>query len=267
MMWLAIGALVAVAGCVDNLSSETQEVAGPSGVTVTVRAVDQLAVSWTAVPTANKYYVFQSSGGAPLTFAASILDSSGGQPPTSYIATGLAASVAYCFAVSATFPDGTESDLSAVACAASGGGGPALPPITITYPIPASSARVTTMSPAATLQGATGWLVIGTGELIYPLPVQVGDTITGFRVFGNKQSSSATRLAATVMAVQSSNGVASGSMTASNQAASPGPFTLQPSGAISVQAGFSYIIEADSTTGIQLDIWHDAEVTVSRPRM
>lgn len=259
-------AVVTLAACgVDGDGVTTQAVAGPS-VTVAPRPdPSQLAVSWTAVAGASAYQVFETANGGPAMLAATL---TGAPPSTSYVADGLTAGARYCFALVVVLSDGSASDVSAAVCAVIGTGGSGPAQVTITFPIPASNARVTTANPAATLQGPTGWLVIGTGELIYPLPVQVGDAITSFRVFGNKQSSSATRLAATVMAVQSSNGVASGSMTASNQTSAPGPITLQPpTGAVPVQAGFSYIIEADSTTGIQQDIWRDAEITVLRPSM
>lgn len=257
--------VVAIAACGDGLATQAQEqaIAGPSGVMVTARAADQLAVSWTATAGASSYLVFQAQNGGPSTLVATVFDSQGGLPPTSYIADALMPGASYCFAVVAEATDGSQSDPT-VGCS---GVAPAPSTVTITLPIPASSARASASPPAATLQGVTGWLVTGTGELAYQLPVQVGDVIIGFRVWGNKQSSTATRLAATVMAVRSSNGVASGGMTASNQTSSPGPFVLQPpAGAVPVQAGFSYIIEADSTTGIQQDIWLDAEVTVSRMR-
>lgn len=141
---------------------------------------------------------------------------------------------------------------------------PARPPLTI--PIPAVLARAGGVSPAATLQsGGASWLVQSTGELVYPIPAIAGDVITGFRVWGTKTSSSSTRLAATLMTVPSAGGVITGSATASNQLGAPGAFQLQVSGiSTMVTAANSYIIEADSTTGLAQDVWFDAEVTVMR---
>lgn len=242
-----------------------QAVAGPGGVTASVRAAGQLAVNWSADPAAVKYYVFQGAGGGLPSFVASVLDSSGGPPSTSYIATGLSDGVRYCYAIESAYADGTMSDLGAPGCASASGGAPQTRQITI--PIPASVARVSSAMPAASLQsGLTSWLVASTGELVYPLPVAVGDTINGFRVFGNKGSGSGTRLAATLMVVQSAHGSASGSATDSNQLAAPGAFALTVAGlSTPVVAGNSYVIQADSTTGIPLDLWLDAEVTITLP--
>jgi len=137
---------------------------------------------------------------------------------------------------------------------------------TIVVPVPAAVARTGGGVPAASLQsGSASWLVASTGELVYPLPVYAGDVITGFRVFGNKQSSSSTRLAATLMTASSSGGSVTGSATASNQIAAPGSFVLTVTGLSTVAAaGNSYVIQADSTTGSSLDIWTDAEVTIAR---
>jgi hypothetical protein len=99
-----------------------QEVAAPSGLTVTPRAADQLAVSWSADLAAVQYRVYQAAGGGALALAATV---TGGPPSTSYIADSLAAGVQYCFAVQSGYTDGSTSDVGAPVCGpvATGGGG------------------------------------------------------------------------------------------------------------------------------------------------
>lgn len=159
----------------------TQAVAGPAGVTVTVRAVDQLAVSWTAVPTAVKYYVFQSVAGAPLAFAASILDSSGGAPPTSYIATGISSGVGYCYAVSAVFPDGTESDLS-TGCGPDGTPSP-LRSVRVTVPLLAAGAGSVFPARFLATSGSQGVSVqlpsLPVGAIVTEVDARVRDNLSG----------------------------------------------------------------------------------------
>lgn len=113
--------VMALAACgAEGDGATAQAIAGPGGVTVTVRAVDQLAVSWTAVPTASKYYVYQGPDAQHLAYVASV---TGAPPATSYIATGIASGLSYCFAISSGFGDGSESDLSEAMCSGGGGGG------------------------------------------------------------------------------------------------------------------------------------------------
>lgn len=118
------------AGCAGgDEDAAVQAVAGPGGVTVTPRAAGQLAVSWSADPAAVKYYVFQGAGGGLPSFAASVLDSGGGPPSTSYIATGLSDGVRYCYAIESAYADGTMSDMGAAGCGTATGGG--VPPVAV----------------------------------------------------------------------------------------------------------------------------------------
>lgn len=87
LTWLAM--VLALAACgAESGGAIAQAVKGPS-VTVTARPDPrQLAVSWTADPAATSYQVFQSANGGTFALAASVFDSSGGPPSTSWIADG-----------------------------------------------------------------------------------------------------------------------------------------------------------------------------------
>lgn len=122
---LAIGMAAVLSACaMDGDGVTMQAVAGPGGVTVTVRAEGQLAVNWTPDAAAVKYYVFRSTGGVP-AFIASVLDSSGGAPSTSYIDTGLTGGTSYCYAIESGYADGSTSDHGAAGCATAAGDGAA----------------------------------------------------------------------------------------------------------------------------------------------
>lgn len=100
-------------------TAAVQAVAGPV-VTVTPRAPDQMAVSWSVDPVASQYLVYQSADSGPFMLAASVFDSSGAPPATSWIADGLTAGVSYCFSIVSAYPDGSISDFGASACGSTG---------------------------------------------------------------------------------------------------------------------------------------------------
>lgn len=125
-MILMAAMAMAMAGCMaGGEGAAVQEVAGPGGVAVTVRAAGQLAVSWSADAAAVQYRVLRSAGGGGLTFLDSV--GGGGAPATSYIDTGLAAGVQYCYALESAYPDGSTSAVGPSGCGATG-------PITIPLP-------------------------------------------------------------------------------------------------------------------------------------
>lgn len=102
------------AGCVT--SGERATIQEVTGVTVTVRDAGQLAVSWTADPVAARYLVYQSAGGALPALVATVLDSGGGAPATSWIATGLTSGVEYCYSIRSVFADGGVGAPGGSAC-------------------------------------------------------------------------------------------------------------------------------------------------------
>lgn len=116
MMRTMVLIAVMMAGCMPGGErSAVQAVAGPGGVTVTVRAAGQLAVSWSADTAAVQYRVLRSTSGG----AFMLLDSVAGSPPsTSYIDTALSGGVSYCYAIAAAYSDGSTSDPGAPVCAA-----------------------------------------------------------------------------------------------------------------------------------------------------
>jgi len=95
---------------------------GPT-VTVTQRATGDLALSWSEDASASAYHVFQSAAGGAYVDVATVFDSSGGPPATSYIASGLTAGTVYCYAIQSSYASGAVSNPGAVACMASTGSG------------------------------------------------------------------------------------------------------------------------------------------------
>jgi len=86
--------------------------AGPTGVTASATVVNQIDVHWTAVGTAFKYYVLESANGGAFQSVASTI-----APASAEAVIDLAAGVRYCFEIIAAFPDGSQSEPSAQACA------------------------------------------------------------------------------------------------------------------------------------------------------
>jgi hypothetical protein len=165
---------MAMAGCMaGGERAAVQEVAGPSGVTVTVRAEGQLAVSWTADPAAVKYYVYQAAGGGQLAFAASVI---GSPPSTSYIATGLSGGVSYCYAIESVYADGSTSDIGAAGCGTATGGAMST---TSTITVPPTSFASSTWSlnvgPNSMQSNTNGILVGG-------IPSHAGDIVRSLTI-------------------------------------------------------------------------------------
>lgn len=103
--------VVAMVGCVPvGERAVAQAVAAPR-VSVTVRAAGELAVSWTEDLAAVRYNVRESSA-----LVASVFDSGGGPPATSWIATGLDERE-HCYTVESVYADGETSSPGAAACA------------------------------------------------------------------------------------------------------------------------------------------------------
>lgn len=164
-----------MAGCLASGERSTMQAVAAPSVTVVPRSASELAVSWTADPLAVRYSVLE--GGA---IAASVFDSSGGAPSTSWIATGLSPGQ-HCYAVEAAYADGATSNRSAPACAVAG----AVPSVegARTVWIPAS-AFVLTNGSAALDDGV--WVPNGGVALTRweaPALVAAGDTIVAVEAF------------------------------------------------------------------------------------
>lgn len=85
-------------------------------MTVAAPAVGQLVVTWSADLAAVKYYVYQSVSGGDFGYVASVVDSSGGPPPTTWTALGVISGIGYCYAIQSAYADGTMSDIGAPGC-------------------------------------------------------------------------------------------------------------------------------------------------------
>jgi hypothetical protein len=227
MMWM----LVALAGC--ELASDgttVQAVAGPGGVTVTVRDVGQLAVSWTADPLAVRYRVFE--GGA---LVASVFDSQGGAPATSWIADGLDAGE-HCYTVSSGYADGSTSSPGAAACAIAAGASvhtivvPVVPP-TLDPP------RIALWSTISGQGSSSRWEYV-------PLALPVGAAIIGARVRvqdGGSGTRLVERLLSTTDNSENFSTVASSQLSSGNGTEE----TLELTGPIQVAPATQYIISVE----------------------
>jgi hypothetical protein len=197
MLKILIAVTMAAACVAGGEGAAVQAVAGPGGVTVTVRAEGQLAVSWTpdAAAAATQYHVLRSAGGGAFTF----LDSVTGAPPaTSYIDTGLAGGASYCYAIQSVYADGSASDPGGSTCAvATGGGAPAGPTITGTMMAgnnnnwttagfgTASTIRIATGSGFPFLTGLSGGV---DGRTVTLVMASAGDPLTITRLDGSSQA-------------------------------------------------------------------------------
>jgi titin len=94
----------------------------PTNVVATAVSSTEIDVSWTAAPTATKYFVFESQAGGPFAFRATVL-----APGTTFAATNLISNTTYCYQLVTTFPDGSESAPSAPPACATTAGGPVAP--------------------------------------------------------------------------------------------------------------------------------------------
>lgn len=181
-VWLVVGC--AAGG--DSVA--VQAVAGPGGVTVTERAAGELAVSWAADPAASQYRLWRSTGGTP-SLVATVFDSAGGKPSTSYIDTGLASGILYCYSVQSLYPGPAASDIGAATCATAGQA--ATPPRqTHTYKLsPLSGANVGAGAFQVQAGKLTGnWSPAADGDLLgVQLAVQAGERFESIAasVYGN----------------------------------------------------------------------------------
>ncbi|HEX3765559.1 MAG TPA: S8 family serine peptidase [Kofleriaceae bacterium] len=76
----------------------------PDTVTATAVSDTQISVSWTSVPGAVKYFVFQSTAGGPFNFIGTVLE-----PSTSLVSTGLAPNTTYAYQIVTVDAGGAES--------------------------------------------------------------------------------------------------------------------------------------------------------------
>jgi fibronectin type 3 domain-containing protein len=80
----------------------------PDTVTATAVTDTKISVSWSAVPGAFKYFVFQSTAGGPFNFLATVL-----APSTSMLSTGLTPNTTYSYQIVTVDAGGAESPPSA----------------------------------------------------------------------------------------------------------------------------------------------------------
>lgn len=192
------------AGCVasrsDGAGATVQAVAGPGGVTATVRGAGELAVNWSADPAASQYQVFQSVAGGPLAFAGSVFGG-GGTPSTSYIADALSGGVLYCYAIQSAYADGTMSAVGTSGCGTATAAGRTSTTIIIPIgpPLNARAVNLNANGMANVIAGNVNDPDNGFVEYI-PLQLPVGTRIAGWRVrvqdslFGGGSSRIASRL-------------------------------------------------------------------------
>jgi large repetitive protein len=94
----------------------------PTNVTATAISGFQIDLSWTASPTATKYFIFQSQAGGPFTFTATVL-----APGTTRSLGGLTPGTQYCYQLVSVFADSSQSGPSAPPACATTGAGPVAP--------------------------------------------------------------------------------------------------------------------------------------------
>lgn len=244
-------ALLASVGC--GASDPTEQLAGiaaglgsgPGDVTVTARAPDQLAVSWSADPLASQYDVFQSAGGAAFTLTANVFDSSGGPPATSFIAAGLTAGVQYCYTIESVHPDGTSTSTGSQGCAFTTGA--AQPTRTLSLAFPAFvGMNLFSYSSSANM---VEWS--GPNSVMATVPVEAGHVITAFRVTVKDGTAGPTLLSAALRAVSSAapgNNTVIGAPLLSNGTGSSQTLTSGQLAATTA-SGTAYYITVGSTGG------------------
>lgn len=107
--FVVVGVLSWLGACAGlNLSATEQDVNPPTTVTATAVTNTQISVSWTSVPGAFKYFVFQSAASGPFNFIGTVLE-----PSTSLLSTGLTPSTTYAYQIVTVDTGGAESAPSA----------------------------------------------------------------------------------------------------------------------------------------------------------
>lgn len=106
-----------------------------------------------------------------------------------------------------------------------------------------------------------------TARIQYPVQIQAGCVITGYKVFANKSTSSATTLFANISHTQGTTGTSvtdgSGSSNAGN---APGSITLSETGlSVTVAANQAYFVEVSPSGGGTADLLYHVEITFTRP--
>jgi len=84
----------------------------PTHITATAVSSFEIDVSWSPVPSAAKYFVFESQAGGPFNFRATVV-----APGTALQATGLAGNTMYCYELASGLTDGQTTAVSAPVCA------------------------------------------------------------------------------------------------------------------------------------------------------
>jgi fibronectin type 3 domain-containing protein len=171
----------------------------PTHVTATAVSSAEIDVSWSAVASAAKYFVFESQAGGPFNFRATVL-----APGTTFQSTGLAAGTLYCYELASGLTDGETTAVSAPVCATTGAAVQPPAELTVTalsdtrilvqwqpvsgavkYFIYQAAAGDATFTPVGAAVGATNFLAVGlmaTTEYCY--------RVTGLDAFGRESAPS-----------------------------------------------------------------------------
>ena len=107
---VAVGLLVGLNACagLDFSSTEQEILPPPATVTATALTNTKIQVSWSAVPGAFKYFVFQSQAGGPFLFAGTTL-----APDTSRTVINLQPNTLYSYRITARSTGGNQGSVRA----------------------------------------------------------------------------------------------------------------------------------------------------------
>jgi hypothetical protein len=171
----------------------------PTHITATAVSSAEIDVSWSAVASAAKYFVFESQAGGPFNFRATVL-----APGTTFQSTGLAGGTMYCYELASGLTDGETTAMSAPVCATTGAAVQPPADLTVTalsdtrvlvqwqpvsgavkYFIYQAAAGDATFTPVGAAVGATNFLAVG-------LTASTGYCyrVTGLDAFGRESAQS-----------------------------------------------------------------------------
>jgi len=190
-------AVVALVACEPASNLTVQAVAGPSVTVAPRESPSEQAVSWSEVPSASRYDLFQSAGAGQLVFLVSVTGA------TSYIAEDLASGIRYCYAVRSVFSDGSTSDVSAAGCATTAGA--VVPGATRRRNVPlavqfANPTNAWTPIGAGLRSVSTGGLNPGDSATTIDVPFEVGETVIGAEVWRFSDGTAGRKAALLVLA-------------------------------------------------------------------
>ncbi len=170
----------------------------PDTVTATAVTDTQIAVSWTPVPGAFKYFVFQSAAGGPFNFIGTVL-----APSTSLLSTGLVPNTTYAYQIVTVDTGNAES--------------PPSPPVSATtFAVDPRIPTHITATSVSSFEIDVGWSAVASAAKYYVFESQAGGTFN-FRatVLAPGTTFQATGLAANTMyCYELASGLTDGETTA-----------------------------------------------------